>query len=131
MAQIGMGVTLLGVDHPDFGYTYNLTAGTTKAHVGRAMSVDTAAANTMKPAADGDTVRGTLFTFEDRVSEGMKVGTVRHKGGYRLPIASGQTVTTGQSVVGAGDGFVKAAAGPLPHNFVAEVANGYAVVVFL
>lgn len=131
MAQIGMGVTLLGVDHPEFGYTYNLAAATAKAHVGRAVSVDTSAANTMKPAADGETVRGVLFTFEDRVSEGVKVGTVRHKGGYRVPIAAGQEVTVGQSVVGAGDGTVKAAASPLPHNFVAEVGNGYAVVVFL
>ncbi len=126
---IGMGVTLLGLDHPEFGYTVYLASGTGKAHVGCALSADTTA-NTMKPAADGDIVRGVLFTFEDRSQEGILVGAMQTKGGYKLPVKSGATINVGQSVVGAGDGTVKAATTAQPNNFVAEVLTGYVVVVF-
>lgn len=131
MPFVGMGVTLLGIDYPEWGVTLNLATATTKDHLGSAMSVDTSAPNTFKPAADGDLIRGILYTFEDRKQEGVKVGTVRLKGGFKLPIAAGQTVTVGQSVIGAGNGTVKAAATPLPGNFVAEVETGFAIVFFL
>lgn len=126
---IGLGVTLQGVEHPDFGYTFCLSPDTTKAHVGRAMAMDSTA-NTMKPAADGDIIRGVLFTYENRTQEGVLVGAVQHKGGFKLPVKSGQTVNVGQSVVGAGDGYVKAAAAVQVNNYVAEVQTGYVIVVF-
>ena len=126
---IGLGVTLQGVEHPDFGYTVYLSSDTTKAHVGRAMAMDSTA-NTMKPAADGDIIRGVLFTFENRTQEGVLIGTVQHKGGFKLPVKSGSTINVGQSVVGAGDGTVKAAATVQVNNYVAEVQTGYVVVVF-
>lgn len=131
MPFVGMGVTLLGVDFPEWGITTYLNTATTKDHLGVAMAVDTSAPNTMKPAADGDLLRGILYTFEDRKQEGVKVGTIRMKGGFKLPIATGQTVTVGQSVVGAGDGKVKPSATPLPGNFVAEVEPGFATVFFV
>lgn len=109
MPAIGQGVTLSGLPVEAFEFTWNLNAAITTADVGKAVSIDTAAARTVKLAADGDAVIGVLESVEVRVQEGINVGTVGLKGGYTLTY-SGTAPTVGAQIQGAGSGVVKALA---------------------
>ena len=129
MANFHTKVSLRGFHFEDFHLTFTLTAGITALDVGKAVSLG-AAANTVKLAADGDTIIGRLATVEDRKVEGQLVGAVALKFANTLPIKAGQTVAVGDTVVGAGSGEVKKAATPNHDiNFVAEVIGTEAVVV--
>ena len=90
--------------------TMALNAAIVAADVGKAVSLD-AAANTVKLAADNDQIFGRLETFEDRVSEGLKVGTVALAGILVLPTVS-TVPALGANVAGGGAGEVKTAAAP-------------------
>lgn len=128
--MFGHGVTLKGIYHPEFGYTFLLNSATTSAAVYKAMSMDNTA-NTAKLAADGDRLLGWLFSFEDRQNEGVKVGAIRTKGAVELPKKSGETWALGQSVVGGGAGTVKpAASGVVNNTVVVEIKTDTVVVLF-
>lgn len=128
----------------NFGYTtdllnrtVNLAAGIVQADVGKALTLDTSAANKYKLAGDGDLIYGRLEIVENRVNEGTLIGTAKlYLMGVKLPVKSGQTVNVGSFVVGAGAGEVKAivadASTIRPSNLYAvEVANGFATVYTL
>lgn len=128
MATIGAGVSLRGMEHDDFHYPFNLAAGIVAADVGKAVSLDSTAANTVKLAADGDTVLGKLVTVESRTIEGVLVGTVALRGGFKFSTTG--AVAVGDSVQGAGAGVVKKmTAANHATNFVVEIGTGYAIVV--
>lgn len=110
MPAIGNGVSHRGLPVEAFEIAWNLASAITRADVGKAVSVDTSAARTVKLAADNDVVIGYLETVEDRVQEGIKVGTVGHKGGTTLTY-SGTAPTVGGQVQGAGAGVVKTLTG--------------------
>jgi hypothetical protein len=130
MATIGAGVSLRGIEHDEFHYPFNLAAGTVVADASKAVSLDTSAANTVKLAADGDAIVGKLVTVEDRTIEGILVGAVALKGGFKFTIKSGETVAIGDTVVGAGAGEVKAAAAANHSvNMVVEIIGTTAIVV--
>jgi hypothetical protein len=129
MAIIGNGISLRGLAHNDFQYGYNLASGIVKADVGKAVSLDASAANTAKLAADGDFVIGRLLTVEDRTVEGTLVGTVETHGGFRFT-KTAAAVAIGDTVVGAGDGEVKAAAtANHADNYVVEVDGDLVTIV--
>lgn len=130
MPAIGQGVTLTGFPVADFEFTWNLNAAITAADVGKAVSIDTSAARTVKLAADTDAVMGILETFENRVQEGIKVGTVGLKGGCTLTY-SGTAPALGAQIQGAGSGIVKALASGAryPHTVVAVDTTALTVEV--
>lgn len=129
MASFHTKVSLRGFHFEDWSLTFNLATGITAEDTGKAVSFG-AAANTVKLAADGDTIIGRLATVEDRKVEGSLVGAVELKFANLLPIKAGQAVTPGDTVIGAGGGEVKkAATANHSANFVAEVIGSYAVVV--
>lgn len=129
MASFHTKVSLRGFHFEDFHLTFTLAAGIVAADVGKAVSFG-AAPNTVKLAADGDTIIGRLATVEDRKVEGSLVGAVALKFSNTLPIKAGQVVAAGDTVVGAGNGEVKKAAeADHTDNFVAEVIGNLAVVV--
>ncbi|MFN4091624.1 MAG: hypothetical protein ACK4FG_01855 [Brevundimonas sp.] len=105
-------VALYGYDFPDFQLTCALNSAIVAADVGKALAQDTAGANRVKLAGEGDEIIGYLMTFEDRVVEGQKVGTVSFKFAQKLKIKTGETVAVGDRLVGAGSGEVKALAQP-------------------
>lgn len=119
----------------DFTFTYNLAAGSTIDLVGRAMTLDPSAPNQFKPSADGEAIHGRLFSFEDRRQQGAGlVGAVERKFKAKLPVADGEVVALGDAVVGAGDGFVRAAVtanGEAETNTVIEVMTGFVTVEYL
>lgn len=131
MAIIGQGISLRGMIHEKFHYPFYLASGITKADVGKAVALDTSAANTVKLAGDGDKIIGKLVTVEDRAIEGVLVGTVAHRGGFRFTkAAAAPAINVGDTVVGAGGGEVKAdAAANHADNFVAEVDGDNIIVV--
>jgi len=130
VTQFHNKVSLRGFHFEDWSLTFVLAAGITTADVGKAVSIDTGAANKVKLAADGDVIVGRLATVEDRTVEGQLIGAVELKFANILPIKTGETIAVGDTVVGAGSGTVKAA-DTADHNanFVAEVIGTNAVVV--
>ncbi len=135
MTPFHYNVSLRGFHFEDSLLTVNLAAGITASDVGKAVTIDTSAANTFKLAGDGDYVLGRLEVVEDRQVEGQLVGTVAFRFSNRLPIAEGETVNVGDTAVGAGGGAIKslkvedASAPDYNANFIAEVEGDYAVVV--
>lgn len=129
MPIIGQGVTLRGLWSEDFAYTWNIsgTAGVdprvalTGQGVEPAMVQDTTADNTAKLSTDGAELLGALRSYENRVQEGITVGTIYHKGNFVFAY-TGTAPTRGQSVVGsATPGKVKAATAQNSRNVVVAV----------
>ena len=127
--------TLRGYHFEDWSFTFVLASGITASDIGKAVSIDTSAANKVKLAADGDFVLGRLASVEDRTVEGQLIGAVELKFANILPIKSGETVAVGDTVIGAGSGEVKTlkvtgvSAPDYSINFVAEIQGSNAVVV--
>lgn len=94
MAAIGK-VSLRGIVHDEFQYTFSVKAGSHEADATAdntargglagvaAVTLDTAAASTVKLAGDGDRILGRLEVYEDREVEGITVGTVALHGGIK------------------------------------------------
>ena len=110
MALIGQGISLRGMLHEKFHYPFYLANGITSADVGKAVALDSTAANTVKLAGDGDKVIGRLEVFEERSIEGVTVGTVALRGGFKFTEVDTPAfaLAVGDTVVGAGAGTVKA-----------------------
>lgn len=132
-SNIGSGVTLNGYMFEDDIFTALLASGITTSDVGKAVTQDTTAANTFKLAGDGDPIHGRLEQVENRVQEGLLVGTIAMSFMATLPIKAGLTagavVAVGSNVVGAGSGEVKnaAAAAGVPVVRVYEIIGTKAV----
>lgn len=123
------GVTLKGTI-PANDLTYVLASGITADDVGKVVTQDTSAANKVKLAGAGDPILGRLESYEDRVVEGVKVGTVKLIGGMELPTAEGYTAAVGDSVIGAAGGLVtKVGTGQSSDIKVWEVTTGGVIVV--
>lgn len=106
--EIGQGISHAHYPFEEANIPFYLASAVTIADVGKAVAIDTTASRTVKLAGDGDMVIGRLDTFEDRVSEGVKVGNIQLMGGMRFAYpASGVTFAVGDRIVGAGAGLVK------------------------
>lgn len=124
-------ISLAGINVEAFQFPFKLASAIAAADVGKAVSLDTGAANTVKLAADDEEILGVLQTYENRAQVGEgEVGTVGMKGGFKL-LKTG-AVTVGQQVVGsATPGVVKGIAmGVGARNIVVEVSGNYATVIF-
>ncbi len=120
-AIIGEGVSLRGIVDDEYGYTWNLTGAVAAGDVGKAMTQDTAVANSAKLTTDGAVVLGALASYENRVQEGIVVGAIYRKGVFVWEY-TGAAPALGVGVVGsATGGKVKAAAGAVVNNMVVEV----------
>lgn len=100
-------VSLRAIYFEDFQLPFNLADGITRADAGKAVALDSSAANTVKLAGDGDEIVGRLQTVEDRPIEGLLVGTVAVRFSAALPVGAAATIAVGDTAVGAGDGTVK------------------------
>lgn len=148
---IGNAVSLEGFYSPDSTFTFNVTdAGGAAANpatapsgvgVSQAVSLDVAAANSVQLSGAGLPVLGPLMSLETRGLEGIKVGAVALKGGYRFAYTG--SLAVGNSITGsatAGKIAVAAAIAPSAvtgvfdnRTLVTEVDAGTntAVVLFL
>ena len=122
-------VVSYGFPLDDDMFTYNISGTITQDDIGKAVTLDTTAANTFKLAGDGEPVHGRLFSYEDRSQQGAgKVGTVMRRFKEKLPCNVGHTIAVGDSVVGAGAGKVKDA-GAVNRTLVTELVGTTEVVV--
>ena len=122
------GVTLVGIPQKDFRFTFRLTAGMVAADIGKPVALSTAANNTVKLAGDDDVVIGRLLTYRNLTTEGIIVGTVELKGGFRFNTAG--AVAVGNQVVGSATaGAVKA--GVNQRSLVVGVTGATADVIFI
>ncbi|KVL49971.1 MULTISPECIES: hypothetical protein [Burkholderia cepacia complex] len=136
---IGNGVSLRGIYDEDSQYAFNLAAGIKKGQdEGKAVSIDPTAPNTVKLAGDGDLLAGRLETIENRVTEGLNVGTVSLEGGLDFPVKAGYAATPGDRLVGGGGGTVRKAdpakdafGGYSPWCVVEVLASGNVVAIEL
>ena len=123
MTVIGKGVVLRGIDHESFSIPFNLKAGIDNDDVGKAVALDTSAANTVKLATNNDIVIGQLRVVEDRTIEGTLVGTVMMKGFFEFTVTADAVIPIGSSIAGTA---TAASAGEIK---VATTANETSVVV--
>lgn len=128
-------VTLIGQTQPDFNYTFAISDTITDgdAVLGLAVCQDTTAKNTVKLATDGSEILGQIIMYEDRTSQGDgKVVTVATRGGMKFKVKSGESITVGDAVVGAGNGEVRKKVGAsdtATGDVVWEVPTGYCVIL--
>lgn len=110
---IGNGVSLRGLYNQDKAFTWNITGTINKAtDIGKVVSQDTTAANSAKLIVADESILGVLASYEDRVQEGIKVGTVYHDGAFSVPYTG--TLAIGDQVCGsATPGAVKKATAAL------------------
>ena len=129
MAQeiAGGGISFVGIPHSEFRRTVYLAAGITSADVGKPVTLDTSANNTFKLAGANDVIYGNLKVVENRVQEGILVGTIEFKGGFQWTKSG--VIAVGDGVVGAGAGAVKA--GTNPRSLVVAVGTTTVDVVFI
>lgn len=116
---------------PEFTFTMNVSGGATLADVGKAVTLDRTAPNTVKLAGNNDVIYGRLESMESGGLDGLAVGAVSRKFRAILP-TDGTAITVGDSVDGgATAGTVKAqvAADSVDRNVVLEVLSGNRVVV--
>lgn len=106
-----------GYDHKDDQFTVLLAAGTDTTFNTIAGPIpvtwDASAANQMKVAGDADPIHGVLLQVENRVIDGLLLGTVTLEYNEVLQIkaglAGGQVVAVGSVLCGAAGGFVRTA----------------------
>lgn len=115
---IGSGVNLDYFPMEDWHFTVNLDSAIVEADIGKAVAWSTSAARTVVLTADTNIVAGRLETFENRLVEGVKVGTVALKGLFKLPY-TGTAPSLGDSIQGsATPGVVKLLAAAQGRNAV-------------
>lgn len=132
------GVVLSGFPRGTETFTYHLSGfaadasdETVAAAAGKAVSLDTTAAGTVKLAGDGDTIFGRVFVAENRAAiGGGKVASVTRTFKDKLPAAAGHGIVVGDSVVGAGNGLVKKA-GTANRTIVIETGADFVTVEHL
>lgn len=93
-------IRLASLHFEAFQLTMNVSNATAD-NIGDAVTLDTTANNTVKPAEDGDPIFGTLDSYEDRSDqEGIKTGAVSAKVIRELEY-EGTAPTIGFGVVGS------------------------------
>ena len=136
MAYTAMGLVSSGFPINDVLFTYGLNATIdVVADLGKAVTIDATATNTMRLAVQGDNIHGLLILAEDRGSLG-KVGTVARQFKEKLPAQVGHGIVVGDSVEGntafPGNVITKQNAGRTAKVYddtlVIEVGTNYVVV---
>lgn len=130
MVYTGSGVVSFGFPIDSHTFTYYLSGtfadeAAVKATEGYAVSQDTAAASTVKLAADGEAIFGRIYVAEDRKVLGVRTASVQRQFKERLPAGTGHGILVGGAVVGAGAGLVRA----VNTGVAAEVTAGARTVV--
>lgn len=134
--------SLRGLLHDEFQYPFLLASAVTADDVGKPVTLDSAAANTVKLAGHGDRILGVLMSYENRAIEGIKTGAVGLRGGYKFTVnpdatasSPDETPVIGDYLVGGTDdesvkGFVEKAQTTDPKDWlVVETLSSAAFVI--
>lgn len=102
MATLGL-VSLRGLYVEAFQWTFLGAAGLTAADVGKAVTLDTTAANTVKLAGNGDKILGILEVVEVRTQDAVITCTVALYGGYKFLVNPDATASSPDETPAIGD----------------------------
>lgn len=102
MATLGL-VSLRGLYVEAFQWTFLGAAGLTSADEGKAVTLDTSAANTVKLAGDGDKILGLLEKVEVRTQDGVITCTIALYGGYKFLVNPNATASSPDETPAVGD----------------------------
>lgn len=117
-AQIGY-TSLAGIHDENVQLGFLISGTVTEADIGKAVTLDSGAANTVKLAGDNDVILGRLMAYEDRTAEGIKMATVSMGVSMDFPIntdavssPTDETPAVGDYICGAtlnagGKGYVQ------------------------
>ena len=117
---------------PDFTFTMNVSGTVTDADIGKAVAIDTTAANTVKLAGNNDHIFGRLETLEQNGLDGLKVGAISRKFRAILPTAASVAVgdeVSGSATAGAVKPTTTQPAEGAKSNRVLQVLTGNRAVV--
>lgn len=126
-AQIGK-ISLKGIYHDDSAYTFLLASGITTADIGKAVTIDSTAANTIKLAGNQEVILGRLESVEERTAEGITVGTIICAGSFEFFIDTDATASpdqtpavgdfiTGAALSGGAKGYVQKSLNNVAQNW--------------
>ena len=93
MATLGL-VSLRGLYVEPFIWTFLGASGMTAADVGKAVTIDSSANNTVKLAGDGDRILGLVESVEVRTQDGVITVGVATKGGFKFSLNPNATAST-------------------------------------
>jgi len=105
---MALNLSLNALYAEEFTYAFFLESSVTEADLGKAVTIDTSAAMTMKLTGDNEVIMGRLDTFEDRGD--FKIGTVTLKGGFSFPF-TGTAPALGEGLVGSATAGVTKSSG--------------------
>lgn len=115
MAGIYGGLSTKGRYLENWQEAFLISGTVTAADVGKVVTIDATAERTVKLAGDTDEIFGRLEVYEDRVQEGLKVGTVSLKFIDWVPKTG--TVAVGNGIQGSATaGVAKALTTGVPRN---------------
>ncbi len=121
-------VYLGGLIDEDAQYTFNVAAGITAADVGKAVTIDSTAANTVKLASDGDQILGRLEVVEVRSLEGVNVATVSLKGGMVFTVTPDALAIGPDEIPAVGDYLLGGNTAGAAKGYVQKASTGNTVV---
>lgn len=131
MAYDPRNVVSYGFPFDDFMFTYKISGAVTQDDLGKALTLDAAAASTMKLAGNGDAIHGRMFSYEDRSQQGAgKTGTVQRKFKERMKAVAAHGIVVGDSVCGSATaGLVRKAVKPTDADPVTDPITNIVVEV--
>ena len=121
-------VSLNGLIDEVAQFTFNLAAGITASDVGKAVTLDATAANTVKLAGDADLILGRLEVVEVRTQEGTAVGTISVRGGMKFAVNPNATASSPDETPAPGDYISGATNNASAKGFVQKASTGNTVV---
>jgi hypothetical protein len=124
-ANIGV-VSLRGIYHEDSAYSFLLASGIVQADIGKAVTLDSSAANTVKLAGDADPILGRLESVEARTAEGVTVGTVVLNGAFDFPVNPDATASSPDETPAVGDFITGGTATDTTKGYVQKSLNNAA-----
>lgn len=122
-SQIG-SVSMNGLFHEDAMYGVYISGTVTQADIGKALTIDTTAANTFKLAGDDAVIHGRLESFEDRTVEGVKVGTMAAAGVMKFPVNPNASASAPDETPVVGDHICGGTATGGLLGYVQNIASG-------
>lgn len=121
-ANIGT-VSLDGLFDEDEMYTFLVSGTVLSTDVGKAVTLDTTAANTVKLAGDGEKIIGRLESYENRKTEANATGTVAIGGGLRFKVNPDVVASPGDEIPTIGDFLVGSTSNAAEKGFVQKAQS--------
>lgn len=123
MATLGT-VSLRGLYVEAFIWTFLGATGMTAADVGKAVTLDTTANNTVKLAGDGNAIIGILESVEVRTQDGVITCAVATRGGFKFLLNPNATASSPDETPAVGEYIEGGTATDTTKGWVQKLQSG-------